>query len=293
MAARLLDGRQIADKIRVDLARQVSDLKARYKRSPRLVSIQIGKNPSSEVYIKSQKNISARLGIDYENKIFDRSVSDADLDGSIASLSNDSAVTGLILQLPVPGVIDASRVIDIIGPLKDAEGVHPKNLGLVLSGKHSIAPCTATAVMEILASTGIDLYGKEAVVVGHSDIVGKPVALMLVNKFATTTVCHIATSQKGKLADHINRAEVLVVAVGKAAVVKGDWIQEGAVVIDVGINRVEGKIVGDIEFDRACKRASFITPVPGGVGPLTTTMLMRNTVELFKMQCQASGVKVK
>ena len=162
--------------------------------------------------------------------------------------------------------------------------VSAENLGKILLGQYRIGPCTAMAVMELLESTKVNLYGKEAVIVGHSEIVGKPLSLMLLNKFATTTVCHIGTGERGTLPDHVKRAEVLVAAVGKAGIIKGGWIKEGAIVIDVGINRVADKIVGDVEFEAAEKRASWITPVPGGVGPLTVTMLMRNLVEAAKSQ---------
>lgn len=164
--------------------------------------------------------------------------------------------------------------------------MHPQNLGNVVMGNYKIGPCTAIAVMELLESTKVDLYGKEAVIVGHSEIVGKPLSMMLLKKFATTTVCHIATGERGILHEHVKRGEILVVAVGKAGLIKGDWVREGAIVVDVGINKVGDKIVGDIEFDGASKRASFITPVPGGVGPLTTAVLMRNTIELFRSQMQ-------
>jgi len=189
----------------------------------------------------------------------------------------------------VPKGIDAKRLVNIIRPEKDAEGMHPENLGRILLGDYNIGPCTAMAVMALLESTGVKLYGKEAVVVGHSEIVGKPLSLMLLNKFATTTVCHIATGERGVLCEHVKRGEVLVVAVGKAALIKGGWIKEGAIVVDVGINKVGDKIVGDVEFEGASQRASYITPVPGGVGPLTTTILMRNTVELFKSQLQVKS----
>jgi methylenetetrahydrofolate dehydrogenase (NADP+)/methenyltetrahydrofolate cyclohydrolase len=172
----------------------------------------------------------------------------------------------------------------MILPAKDAEGMHPANLGKIVLGQYRIGPCTAMAVMELLESTKMNLYGKEAVIVGHSEIVGKPLSLMLLNKFATTTVCHIATGERGVLADHVKRAEVLIVAVGKAGIVKGEWIKKDAIVIDVGINRAGDKILGDVEFDPAAERASYITPVPGGVGPITTTILMRNVVELFRGQ---------
>jgi methylenetetrahydrofolate dehydrogenase (NADP+)/methenyltetrahydrofolate cyclohydrolase len=157
-------------------------------------------------------------------------------------------------------------------------------MGKIIFGKTGILPCTAAAVMELLTETKVDLYGKEVVIVGHSEIVGKPLSLLLLDKFATVTVCHIGTSKAGKLEEHVKKAEVLIVAVGKAGLIKGEWVKEGAVVIDVGINRVADKIVGDVEFEAAEKRASWITPVPGGVGPLTVTMLMRNLVEAAKLQ---------
>jgi len=170
-----------------------------------------------------------------------------------------------------------------IAPAKDAEGMHPENLGHVLLGDAKLAPCTAQAAMQLIGSTGIELYGKEAVIVGHSEIVGKPLSMLLLSKFVTTTVCHIATGERGVLPEYVKNAEILVVAVGKAELIKGDWIKEGAIVIDVGINRVGDKLVGDVEFERAKQSAGFITPVPGGVGPLTVTMLMRNVVTASKL----------
>jgi methylenetetrahydrofolate dehydrogenase (NADP+)/methenyltetrahydrofolate cyclohydrolase len=157
-------------------------------------------------------------------------------------------------------------------------------MGWVVFGRPALAPCTALGVIELINATGVDLYGKEVVVVGHSDIVGKPVALLLLDKFATTTVCHIGTGERGALPDHVKRAEILVVAVGKAGLIKGEWVKEGAIVVDVGINRVGDKIVGDVEFEAAAERAAYITPVPGGAGPLTVVMLMKNTVAATKLQ---------
>jgi len=172
----------------------------------------------------------------------------------------------------------------MIDPEKDAEGVSPANMGMVVYGKPLLAPCTAMAVMELINSVGVKLYGKEAVIVGHSDIVGKPTALLLLDKFVTTSVCHIATGERGTLPQYVSQAEILIVAVGKANLVKGEWVKEGAIVIDVGINRVEGKIVGDVEFEVAKERASYITPVPGGVGAVTTAMLLKNCVQAAKLQ---------
>ena len=199
-------------------------------------------------------------------------------------LNDDVNVTAIILQLPLPKQINARVVVEFMDPAKDAEGMHPSNLGKILQANFDIAPCTPLAVMELLKLSGIKLYGKEAVIVGHSEIVGKPLSLMLLKEFATTTVCHIATGERGSLPEHVKKAEVLIVAVGKAGLVKGEWVKEGAVVIDVGINRVGDKLVGDVEFEEASKRAGFITPVPGGVGPLTVTMLMKNVIALYKNQ---------
>ncbi|MDD5496791.1 MAG: bifunctional 5,10-methylenetetrahydrofolate dehydrogenase/5,10-methenyltetrahydrofolate cyclohydrolase [Candidatus Omnitrophica bacterium] len=280
----LLEGKPIAEKIKEALKTEIESLKAKHGRGPKLVAIQIGENASSAVYIKNQKKAAELLGIEYELKTLPESASQSDVEALVGKLNDDRAVTAVILQLPVPKGIDAKKLVNEIAPDKDAEGMHPANLGHILLGKFRIGPCTAMAVMELLESAKVNLYGKEAVVVGHSEIVGKPLSLMLLNKFATTTVCHIATGERGVLPEHVKQAEILVVAVGKAGLIKGDWVKEGAMVIDVGINRVGDKIVGDVEFEGASKRASHITPVPGGVGPLTTTILMRNTVELFKKQ---------
>lgn len=284
MAAKLLEGKPIAENIKAKVKVEVEELKLKAGRLPKLVAVQIGENASSAVYVKAQKKVAESLGIEYILKTLPESLTQSQAEAIVCDLNKDTSVTAIILQLPVPKAIDAKKLVSLVDPQKDAEGMHPQNLGKILLGEYRIGPCTAMAVMELLESTGIKLYGKEAVVVGHSEIVGKPLALMLLNKFATTTVCHIGTGERGVLPDHVKRAEVLIVAVGKAGIVKGDWIKEGAVVIDVGITRVGDKILGDVEFEAAAAKASHITPVPGGVGPLTTTILMRNTVELFKAQ---------
>ncbi len=282
MSAVLLEGKVIAEKLKAAIKADVEALKARCKRAPKLAALQVGDNASSAVYVKAQKKAADLLGIEYELKAVSDTTSGAVLENLIKDFNDDDSITAIILQLPVPKGIDAKILIDLIAPLKDAESMTSENLGKIVSGKQRIAPCTAMAVMELLESSKVDLYGKEAVVVGHSEIVGKPIAMMLLNKFATTTVCHIATGERGVLPEHVKRAEILIAAVGKPGIIKGGWIKDGAVVIDVGINRVGDRIVGDVEFDIASQKASYITPVPGGVGPLTTTILMRNTVELFK-----------
>lgn len=284
MQAELLQGKVKAEEIRAQLKEEIEQLRIAYNASPHLVSIQVGENPSSEVYIRSQQKLASTLGIEYRLDKLPSETKELQLLETIKKLNDDSQVSAVIIQLPLPQGIDVKRIVYQLDPHKDVEGIHPENLGRLVSGGCKITPPTPQAAMELIKSTNLNLYGKEAVVVGHSEIVGKPLALMLLNEFATTTVCHIATGERGLLPEHIIRAEVLVVAVGKANLIKGEWIKEGAVVIDIGINRVDGKIVGDVEFDKARERASFITPVPGGVGPLTVTLLMKNAVEAFKRQ---------
>ncbi|MDD5005222.1 MAG: bifunctional 5,10-methylenetetrahydrofolate dehydrogenase/5,10-methenyltetrahydrofolate cyclohydrolase [Candidatus Omnitrophica bacterium] len=282
--AELLKGKPIADKIKEDLKKEIEGLKSKTGSSPKLVAVQIGENASSAVYLKAQKNTAESLGIEYILNNLSENTKQDEAEKLIDTLNKDKAVSAIILQLPVPKQIDAKKLVNLISPIKDAEGMHPGNLGQVLLGNWKLAPCTASACMALIESTGINLYGKEAVIVGHSEIVGKPLSLMLLSKFATTTVCHIATGERGVLPEHVKRAEVLVVAVGKAGLIKGEWVKRGSIVIDVGINKVGDTIVGDVEFDKASQQAAYITPVPGGVGPLTTTMLMKNTVEAFKAQ---------
>jgi methylenetetrahydrofolate dehydrogenase (NADP+)/methenyltetrahydrofolate cyclohydrolase len=283
MAAELLKGAPIAERIREGLAAQVAELKDQGV-NPSLVALQVGENPASAVYVGQQKKTADKLGIAYRLEELPANSSQKFVADFIGKLNQDPNATGIILQMPVPQGLNARDLQALIDPLKDVEGVSPANMGWVVFGRPTLAPCTALGVVELISSTGVDLYGKEVVVVGHSDIVGKPVALLLLDKFATTTVCHIGTGERGVLPDHVRRAEILVVAVGRAGLVKGEWIKEGAIVVDVGINRVGDKLVGDVEFEPAAERAAYITPVPGGVGPLTVTFLMKNTVEAAKRQ---------
>jgi len=278
--AKLLEGKLIADRIKEEIKQQVLHL----ENKPILASIMVGENAGAQAYVKSQAKLAENLGIVYQLHKLNQDTKELALIEFIQKLNSDKAVNGIIIQMPLPPQIDYKKISQFILPEKDIEGIHPANIGKILFGRAKILPCTAAAVMELLNSAGIDLYGKEVVVVGHSEIVGKPLSLLLLDKFATVTVCHIGTSKAGKLEDHVSRAEVLIVAVGKAGLIRGEWIKEGAIVIDVGINRVGDKIVGDVEFETAQKRASWITPVPGGVGPLTVTMLMRNLIEAAKLQ---------
>ena len=277
MSAKILDGKSIAGEIKEGLQKEIESLKEK-SIYPKLVAVQVGENSASAVYTRSQQKNCEKLGIKYELHRLERNLGEKELISHVQGLNQNEEVTGIILQLPFPPGIDTVRIQSLISPDKDVEGINPLNMGLILYGKPKLVPCTAAAIMKLIEVTGVDLYGKEVEVVGHSNIVGKPIALLLLNKFATISICHIATGERGSLPKYVRKAELLIVAVGKANLIKGDWIREGAIVIDVGINRVEGKILGDVEFEKAKEKASWITPVPGGVGPLTTAMLLKNTV---------------
>ncbi|MGE4358206.1 MAG: bifunctional 5,10-methylenetetrahydrofolate dehydrogenase/5,10-methenyltetrahydrofolate cyclohydrolase [Candidatus Omnitrophota bacterium] len=278
--AELLEGKILANKIKKNLQEEIKTLGT----TPILASIQVGENASSEIYSRQQKRIADELGVKYCLFRMDGKVQENELIELIESLNKDKTIQGIIIQMPLPAHIDRQKIIEKLNVWKDIEGIHPENLGYISLGRPRFIPCTAEAVFELVKSTGVNLHGKETVIVGHSEIVGKPLSLLFMNEFSTVTVCHIGTFEAGHLEEHIQRAEVLVVAVGKANLVKGEWIKEGAVVIDVGINKVGEKIVGDVEFEEAKAKASWITPVPGGVGPLTVIMLMRNLVKAAKLQ---------
>ncbi len=284
MTAKLLEGKPIAEKIRAELKQEIANLKTKFNTTPALATIQVGENSQGAIYLRSQKKVALELGIEFQEHPLSASTTEKELIDYIEKLNKDKNVTGILLQMPLPSQINSKDIPIHINPLKDVEGMHPENVGQAIFGKMRIGSCTALAVMELIKSTGVDLYGKEAVIVGHSEIVGKPVSLLLLDKFCTTTTCHIATGQRGYLPTHVKMAEILVVAVGRPAIIQGQRIKEGAIVIDVGINRVGEKIVGDVEFEKAAEHAGWITPVPGGVGPLTVTMLMRNLVEAAKLQ---------
>lgn len=278
--AKLLKGKDIAVSIQNELKKEISVLGSR----PKVVAVSANDDPASDLYLKSQKRLAQELGIKHELLALGSKASVEELMMRIEQLNNDTAVHGIIIQMPLPEHIHLGKVLETLDPKKDVEGLTADNLGLLVLKKGKLVPCTALAAMALIEATDVKLYGAEAVVVGASKIVGSPVALMLAERMATTTICTIGTSDKGKLEEHVRRADILVVAVGKPGVIPGEWVKEGAVVIDVGINRIEGKTVGDVDFKAAEKRAGFITPVPGGVGPLTVTMLFKNTIEAFKMQ---------
>lgn len=285
MPAQLLKGKPIADKIKEDVKKEVEELKVKGV-APSLVAIQVGENEASKVYTNAQKKNAELCGIKYDLQELPADMTQEQLLKHIDGLNADPNITGIILQMPVPEQIDAKVCQWRIAYEKDIEGVTPTNMGLVTFGKPRLVPCTALGAFELIKSTGVDIYGKEVVVVGHSDIVGKPAALLLLNSFGTVTVCHIATGQRGLTEEHVRRAEILVVAVGVPHLVKGDWVREGAIVVDIGINPKDGKILGDVETEVAMEKAAWITPVPGGAGTATTAILMRNTVEAAKWQME-------
>lgn len=273
---KILDGKLIAGQLRETIAADVKELKGRGV-TPGLAVVLVGEDPASRVYVSMKEKACEQAGIFSDEHKLSAETSESQLLALIDELNRDSRIDGILVQLPLPKHIDESKVLEAISPHKDVDGFHPYNVGRLVTGKPLFQPCTPYGVMKMLEVAGVDLSGKEVVVVGRSNIVGKPVALMCLAKHATVTLCHSRTRD---LAEKVGRADVVIAAVGVPEMIKGAWIKEGAVVIDVGVNRVgEKKLVGDVEFGAARDRASLITPVPGGVGPMTITMLLYNTVE--------------
>jgi len=273
MTARILDGKAIAQTVRGEVKARVADLIARGV-MPGLAVVIVGDDPASHVYVKGKHKAAAEVGVTSFDHKLPAETSQADLLDLVARLARDPAVHGILVQLPLPKHIDATLVLDSIPPEKDVDGFHPDNIGRLAQGRPRFVAATPKGCMRLLAESGIELAGADAVVVGRSNIVGKPMSLLLTNANATTTVCHSKTRD---LAGTIARADVVIAAMGRARFIRGEWIREGAVVIDVGINRGEdGKLVGDVDYAAAAQRASAITPVPGGVGPMTIACLLEN-----------------
>ncbi len=279
----ILYGKTIADRVMSQVAKEVKDLKTKGI-VPLLMTVEVGEDAASRVYLTSQRRSAESAGISFESMELSAGTSQQRLSGFIKNIDDDAYINGVILQMPLPAHLDSKLAQWRIPTRKDVEGVTPYNLGRMFLGVPGLLPCTAQAIVAMIKSTGVDLKGKEVTIVGHSDIVGKPTGILLLHDQATVTFCHAATAERGTLEEHVKRAEILVVAVGKPNVIKGEWIKEGAIVIDAGINTVEDKIVGDVEFEEARERASFITPVPGGVGAVTVAYLMKNTVEAVRWQ---------
>lgn len=274
--AKIIDGKAVAMRIRESLKERVAESKA-MGITPGLAVVLVGDDPASRVYVNTKKKTCHELGIYSEEHTYDSSVTQNELLAKIAELNADPKISGILVQLPLPKHLDEDQVIEAIDPRKDVDGFHPVNVGKLVLGLPGFVSCTPAGVMELIRETGAAIQGKECVVVGRSNIVGKPQALLLLRENGTVTVCHSRTEN---LAEVVRRADILVVGVGKPQLITGDMIKPGAVVIDVGINRLpDGRLVGDVEFDSAAKVAGAITPVPGGVGPMTIAMLMHNTVE--------------
>lgn len=272
----ILDGKAIATALKQDIAARAKHYEDRIGRAPWLEVVLVGDDPASQVYVRNKEKAAKECGLLGGVRRLPATTSQAELERVVAALSDDDNVDGILVQLPLPEGLDAARVIRRIHPLKDVDGLHPENAGALLSGEPALRPCTPRGCMHLIKTTGVDLTGKKAVVVGRSNLVGKPLALMLLEKNATVTVAH---SHTHRLADVCRSADVLVAAVGRPRLIEGDWVKEGAIVIDVGINRGDdGKLCGDVDFDAARERAAWITPVPGGVGAMTIAMLLDNTV---------------
>ncbi|MGJ7613599.1 MULTISPECIES: bifunctional methylenetetrahydrofolate dehydrogenase/methenyltetrahydrofolate cyclohydrolase FolD [unclassified Variovorax] len=276
MTAQLIDGNALAKTIRAEVAGRTAALKARGV-NPALSIILVGEDPASQVYTKHKVNDSAQTGLQATLETYPADMSEADLLARIRTLNDDPNVHGILVQLPLPRHMDSQKVIETISPAKDVDGFHVASAGALMTGAPGFWPCTPHGCMKMLESIGYDLRGKHAVVIGRSNIVGKPMAMMLLAKSATVTICHSATQDLGAIT---RQADVIVAAVGKRNLLTADMVKPGAVVIDVGMNRKEdGKLAGDVDFDGVKEVAGWITPVPGGVGPMTRAMLLANTLE--------------
>ena len=276
MNAKLIDGKQIAANLRKDIASKVTERKNNGLRLPGLAVILVGSDPASQVYVSHKRKDCEEVGFLSRSHDLPATTSQQELLDLIDSLNDDAEIDGILVQLPLPAHLDASQLLERIRPDKDVDGFHPYNIGRLAQRMPLLRPCTPMGIVRLLNSTGVDLYGLDATVVGASNIVGRPMALELLLAGCTTTVTHRFTKS---LEEHVRRSDLVVVAAGKPGLVKGEWIKPGAIVIDVGINRMEdGRLVGDVEFGPAAERASWITPVPGGVGPMTRACLLENTL---------------
>jgi methylenetetrahydrofolate dehydrogenase (NADP+)/methenyltetrahydrofolate cyclohydrolase len=279
MSAQIIDGKAIANEIRQQIKNEVAQLVASGKNPPGLAVVIAGNDPASRVYVNSKKKACANVGIYSEEHTFPETVSESELIALINQLNQNPKINGILVQLPLPDQIDERKVIESINPQKDVDGLHPISVGNLLSGTPTFVPCTPEGIMVLLQKTGVELKGKRAVVIGRSNLVGKPVAVLLLAQHATVTICHSRTRDLPAVA---READVLVVAIGKPNFINGNAVKPGAIVIDVGVNRVDDKLVGDVEFESASKVAGYITPVPGGVGPMTIAMLLQNTLQAAK-----------
>jgi methylenetetrahydrofolate dehydrogenase (NADP+) / methenyltetrahydrofolate cyclohydrolase len=283
--SQILDGKKLAQKIQDELKQRVQTLQARIGRSPGLAVLMVGDNPASAVYVRNKEIACQKIGIASLGKHFPTQTSQQELEKAIEELNQDNRVDGILVQLPLPQHLDAIALLHKIDPNKDADGLHPVNLGKLVRGESGLRSCTPAGVMRLLEEYNIELQGKQAVVLGRSILVGKPQVLMLLEANATVTIAHSHTQN---LANIARSADILIAAIGKPEIITADMVKPGAVVIDVGINRVEtakgkSRLVGDVDFNSVSQIASYITPVPGGIGPMTVAMLLQNTVDSFEV----------
>jgi methylenetetrahydrofolate dehydrogenase (NADP+) / methenyltetrahydrofolate cyclohydrolase len=287
LTARLIDGKALAERTTRDVAARVAARVASGKAAPGLAVVLVGEHVASHVYVRNKRRMTETVGMRSSAHDLPATTPEAELLALIDRVNEDPSVSGILVQLPLPKQIDPAKVVERIDPRKDVDGFHPYNVGRLLQKTPTLRPCTPYGCMRLLAETGEDLVGKHAVVIGQSNIVGRPMALELLMARCTVTICHSATRDLPGLA---RQADIVVAAVGKARFVQGDWVKPGAIVLDVGVNRTpDGKLVGDVDFDTARERASWITPVPGGVGPMTIAMLLSNTLLAAEKQEATSG----
>jgi methylenetetrahydrofolate dehydrogenase (NADP+)/methenyltetrahydrofolate cyclohydrolase len=278
----ILSGKEVAAKVLAEVKADVAALRETTGVQPTLAVILVGDDPASQIYVRNKKRAADEVGINSRDYLFPQGCTQAELLETIAGINRDPSIHGVLLQLPLPRGMDEDQAVAAIAPEKDADGLHPTNLGQLLAGKPGAIPCTPAGCIEILDHYRIPIEGAEAVVVGRSRLVGKPLAQLLLARHATVTMCHTRTRD---LAGHCRRADILCVAAGRAGVITGDMVRDGVVVIDVGVNRLPtGKVTGDVQFDSVSAKARAITPVPGGVGPMTIAMLMRNTARAARLQ---------
>jgi methylenetetrahydrofolate dehydrogenase (NADP+)/methenyltetrahydrofolate cyclohydrolase len=279
--AELIDGKKVSQHIREEIAREVEKLKDKTGIAPGLAAVLVGDNPASEIYVRNKRKACEQVGIYSEEYKLPKETTESELLSLIDQLNNNEKIHGILVQLPLPEQINSTTILRSVSPSKDVDGFHPENVGLLVEGNPRFISCTPNGIMKMLDFYNIEIKGKEAVVVGRSNIVGKPTAILLLHRHATVTICHSRTI---RLDEVTRRADILVAAIGRPHFITEDMVKDGAVVIDVGINRSkDGKLIGDVDFEKVKEKASYITPVPGGVGPMTIAMLLWNTMESAKM----------
>ena len=291
MSAKIIDGNKLSEAMRVEITQQVEQLRAECAVTPGLAAVLVGDDPASQIYVRNKRRACEKAGIHSTLHNLDATTSQTNLLELVARLNKDPSVHGILVQLPLPKQIDEEAIVDVVDPEKDIDGFGPENLGLLAAGRPRFLPCTPAGVQQMLIRSGIQVEGSHVVIVGRSSIVGKPLSLILMQKAAganaTVTVCHSRTRD---IAAVTRQADIVVVAIGQARFLKADMIRPGTVVIDVGINRVDGSLVGDVDFDPVSQVAGAISPVPGGVGPMTITMLLQNTLQAARRQSRPTGI---